>query len=94
MIEGYIICFLIGAVFGLILHEKIFPEHKTVNEITAKFKHNDSVSLENIPLPTDELCEGCTMNCYYHKFGKCNHEQPIPKKKGFFKRLFHGKGKV
>jgi hypothetical protein len=36
--------FLMGLIFGIILHEKLFPENKTVNEITNKFKKSEVIT--------------------------------------------------
>ena len=55
MIETFIIGYLMGIVTGLISHEKIFPENKTVNEITNDFKiKRSSVSTLDVTSTTPE----------------------------------------
>ncbi len=52
MIMSYLIVALIAFIFGLIAHEKLFPESKTVNEIFNNFKKSnisDSQLIERQP---------------------------------------------
>ena len=50
MIETAVISYLMGAVSGILLHEYLFPEHKTINEI-SKIKNSH---VEGITFAPDE----------------------------------------